>query len=1047
MATEVAAPNGAVHPPPAPPGARFADSFWDANDAGVDVLVERLRKSKQTCEEIRKLYEIRSQIEEDYGERLLKLSQLIVGQEEEGTLYESLSHIPSALETTGRAHLDLAQQLKHHLEAPLDNFVREQRDKRRTQHQHIENARQLKNMHLTNAVKAKEFYTAECTKVAGMEKYLRERGQEMPPDEVQQLKEEIDEGKKMLAAADQEYRRAIEVLTTVTTDWTNTWRTSCDTFQEMEEKRIDFVHNSLWSFSSMMSSVYLVDDQCCERIRTALEHVNVQKDVEAFIARNTTGTVVPETMRYEPFSALEIQTPPSQSANETKEQTPKDDAIMLPEAAVAATAVASAAAYTNASPKSAEVYEPTLSDDVVAKQPVDTHPPAGQPKEEIPDAHVAPDVMTSAFKEVENMLGDDKAKKDSADTNSEYAKASSPKASPPIHQQSTPPIVPPEPVTDSPKKDVNATPAAMADHMRLDAAPEAAMAAAPAAVAATSVDHAPSPYGASADGSRDVAQDEVSQITGADKVPSLPTAGAAVASAVAATAAAAAVIEPEPRASSSSSDRSRFKPIPNPAFSSGRSRASMDTQERQVSRVDSGSDMQVKLAETAAEPELASASAPAPAAAPLSAPVTLKDEQHSTSSEDEDEDALPRQIRPPPKEEKWVISSIRRPGQIAVRAQNARMYDRQSVSLTPRPSTLSSPTENNNYGHNSSSGNSATHVDATMQFLRDPEPQPSTSSGNKLQRNGPPLKIDIPNKSNPAPRPDQTQAAAQQVIAAGRAQAQTTPWQLESNNRFTQLDALVQEEDLPHPQQQQQQQQRRQLDVPPVMDTMEPSSSTGRKGKDFGSFVKGVLKSNSSNDVAGTASARPAPSVSHDKRFSTLPMSAGVDKKDKSNRFSLALFGNKKDKRHPKEVEETADEIFAQQASTRPLSTAISPASRQGPSRRPMSYMPASNSSQPSFQRHPSQQQLPPQQQQGWTPPAAEPQQDNNSNSSNSRAPIDRVRAIWSYEAKIPSEMSFMAGDLLAVFNKQADGWWEAELMDPQRRQRGLVPGNYMDPA
>ena len=74
---------------------------------------------------------IRSQIEEDYGERLLKLSQLIVGQSEEGTLSESLSHIPSALETTARAHLDLAQQLKHHLETPLDGFVKEQRDIRR----------------------------------------------------------------------------------------------------------------------------------------------------------------------------------------------------------------------------------------------------------------------------------------------------------------------------------------------------------------------------------------------------------------------------------------------------------------------------------------------------------------------------------------------------------------------------------------------------------------------------------------------------------------------------------------------------------------------------------------------------------------------------------------------------------------------------------------------------------------------------------------------------------------------------------------------------
>lgn len=67
----------------------------------------------------------------------MKLSQLIVGQAEEGTLSESLSHIPSALETTGRAHLDLAQQLKHHLEAPLEGFLKEQRETRRSVRQQL----------------------------------------------------------------------------------------------------------------------------------------------------------------------------------------------------------------------------------------------------------------------------------------------------------------------------------------------------------------------------------------------------------------------------------------------------------------------------------------------------------------------------------------------------------------------------------------------------------------------------------------------------------------------------------------------------------------------------------------------------------------------------------------------------------------------------------------------------------------------------------------------------------------------------------------------
>ncbi|KAI8338241.1 hypothetical protein BC941DRAFT_352146 [Chlamydoabsidia padenii] len=111
---------------------RFADAFWDEQHYGVDVINQRLGNAKRTCEEIKKLYQLtflffnRSEMESDYGDRLLKLSQLIVGQDEDGTLAESLSHIPSALETTARAHMDLAQQLQHHLHSPLDSFIKEQ---------------------------------------------------------------------------------------------------------------------------------------------------------------------------------------------------------------------------------------------------------------------------------------------------------------------------------------------------------------------------------------------------------------------------------------------------------------------------------------------------------------------------------------------------------------------------------------------------------------------------------------------------------------------------------------------------------------------------------------------------------------------------------------------------------------------------------------------------------------------------------------------------------------------------------------------------------
>ncbi|KAI8973016.1 hypothetical protein BDB01DRAFT_808381, partial [Pilobolus umbonatus] len=56
------------------------------------------------------------------------------------------------------------------------------------------------------------------------------------------------------------------------------------------------------------------------------------------------------------------------------------------------------------------------------------------------------------------------------------------------------------------------------------------------------------------------------------------------------------------------------------------------------------------------------------------------------------------------------------------------------------------------------------------------------------------------------------------------------------------------------------------------------------------------------------------------------------------------------------------------------------------------------------------------------------------------------ARALWDYKAHIPSEVSFNAHDNFAILNKQPDGWWYAELLDPQKPKRGLVPGNYMTP-
>ena len=50
---------------------------------------------------------------------------------------------------------------------------------------------------------------------------------------------------------------------------------------------------------------------------------------------------------------------------------------------------------------------------------------------------------------------------------------------------------------------------------------------------------------------------------------------------------------------------------------------------------------------------------------------------------------------------------------------------------------------------------------------------------------------------------------------------------------------------------------------------------------------------------------------------------------------------------------------------------------------------------------------------------------------------IADVKALYDYQAQSAAEFDFQAGDIIAVTNTPADGWWSGELLDEARRQAG----------
>ncbi|CAO3663497.1 unnamed protein product [Umbelopsis ramanniana] len=274
----------------------FADNFWGNEEASTQVIVERSRRSKQTSEQIKRLFEKRAQLEEEYGDRLLQIAQSPLGDHEEygSTFSDTLNDIPAATEAAARAHLDLAQQIKHHLESPLSTFVKDQKEVRQATLSKIEEARQQKAFHISNATKAKDAYEAQCQHLIEMRQRLEDRSQQVGQEDIAKLQEQV-------AQTDQDYKNSIQALAAAYNQWYDEWREVCDIFQSLEERRLHYLRSSLWAYANMMSSVHTIDDQSCERIRTSLECMEVYKDLDTFVQKRRTGQTPPEPTKYENF--------------------------------------------------------------------------------------------------------------------------------------------------------------------------------------------------------------------------------------------------------------------------------------------------------------------------------------------------------------------------------------------------------------------------------------------------------------------------------------------------------------------------------------------------------------------------------------------------------------------------------------------------------------------------------------------------------------------------------------------------------------------------
>jgi len=124
----------------------------------------------------------------------------------------------------GKAHQNIAQQMKSELEEPLSAFTGGMKERRKIVQSGIEKLLKTKTQQTTSVNKARDKYEQECLKIKG---YLAQ-GHMVMGQEERKNKAKLEKTQIQLSATSNEYEAVVKVLEETTGRWNREWKAACD---------------------------------------------------------------------------------------------------------------------------------------------------------------------------------------------------------------------------------------------------------------------------------------------------------------------------------------------------------------------------------------------------------------------------------------------------------------------------------------------------------------------------------------------------------------------------------------------------------------------------------------------------------------------------------------------------------------------------------------------------------------------------------------------------------------------------------------------------
>ncbi|XP_060795633.1 growth arrest-specific protein 7-like isoform X3 [Neoarius graeffei] len=281
----------------------YCDYFWadkkdpqgNASITGFEVLLQKQSKGKQMQKEMADFMRERIKIEEEYAKNLLKLSQIPLAAQEEGssdissTLGEAWAQLKKSLADEAEVHLKFSSKLQSDVEKPLlsyrDNF---KKDMKKYDHQITDLRKQLASRYAA-VEKARKA-------LAERQKDLDVKTQQLEIKLSTKIEEDIKKARRKSTQAGDDLMRCVDLYNQAQSKWFEEMVTTSLELERLEVERIEIIRKHLGQYTTLRHETDMFNQSTMEPVDKLLQIVDPAKDREIWVKEHKTGEVRPVDM-------------------------------------------------------------------------------------------------------------------------------------------------------------------------------------------------------------------------------------------------------------------------------------------------------------------------------------------------------------------------------------------------------------------------------------------------------------------------------------------------------------------------------------------------------------------------------------------------------------------------------------------------------------------------------------------------------------------------------------------------------------------------------